>query len=332
MAGISGPGDPPFAIPRGEGENERPSADKQFIRNDEDGSSDEEGALQPDLSVKSADISAKEKEFMALERTLYGASKTIIRCKNCQKTGLALKGPNGKHVQGTSISLNSVLCKQAGCGKATRLSEVLRDTPGCRVWYARWCEGFKSLTGGEPSQMNPGKPSNTGSQVGMKAGGSKSKSATGRVQGNTLDRYANRPPPTSTQSAVNTENSMYIDVDATKVKTNTTVPPLPTMSWADEVDDTVPPPIPNLSAQPSRHTQQPPDDEKTRLLALLEASNKRQAEMQAELRQLRIQIDRLTRELASERAARNLGIDLGNGRGVGGRHVPGASGGGGRNG
>ncbi|KAJ3313622.1 hypothetical protein HDU93_004879, partial [Gonapodya sp. JEL0774] len=267
------------------------------------------------------ELQAEEKAFVKMERDIFTQTRSVLVCPYCKKTGSKVnKGQSGNHIQNTMVSLISVKCDLKGCGKSARLKEVLGATPGCSVPLARWSEGFKSLTGGDPSLMNPGKPSATGSRGVTKTGGSKAKSAPAHVQGNTLDRFVTRPPPASTSRSSYPDHARFQEFP----------PPTPTLatqesatqSWADmtEQDEQLAP-TPN---QPSRAAQQSSDDEKTRLLSLLEQSNKRQTEMQRELTELRLQIDRLTRELAAERSQRIRDASGGNTRGVGGRHVPGA--------
>ncbi|KXS16066.1 hypothetical protein M427DRAFT_31975 [Gonapodya prolifera JEL478] len=173
--------------------------------------------------------------------------------------------------------------------------------------------------------MNRGKTSDTGSRAGMKAGGSKSKSTAGQVQGNTLDQWAIRPPPTSTSILGTPVVQSTTTATATAMASGTALTTA-TMSWADEVEEGELQERRQAAVQPARQHPQQLDGEVTRLLTLLEAANRLQAEMQAELRELRRQVERLTAELVSERLASKRAASGVNGKGVGGRHIPGAGG------
>ncbi|KXS09363.1 hypothetical protein M427DRAFT_39069 [Gonapodya prolifera JEL478] len=289
----------------------------------------DDGERHPDESaLKTVAKSPAEQKFLTLEKEIFMQNGEVLLCPTCNKAGKKVnKGQNGKHIQGTSISLTSVRCDLKGCGKAARLKEVLGATPGCSAALTRWEEGFKSLTGGEPGQMNRGKTSDTGSRAGMKAGGSKSKSNTGQVQGNTLDQWAIRPPPTSTSIS----GTHVVQSTTTAMATATAAPSgtaltTATTSWADKVEEGELQERRQAAVQPARQHPQQLDGKVARLLTLLEAANRRQAEMQAELRELRRQVECLTTELVLERLASMRAASGTTGKGVGGRHVPGAGG------
>ncbi|KXS14497.1 hypothetical protein M427DRAFT_33178 [Gonapodya prolifera JEL478] len=161
-----------FEIPSREGEKEDQSEDNLFIHDNVEMDGDD-GERHPDESApKTVAKSPAEQKFLNLEKEIFMQNREVLLCPTCNKAGKKVnKGQNGKHIQGTTISLTSVRCNLKGCGKATRLKEVLGATPGCSAALTRWEEGFKSLTGGEPGQRNRGKTSDTGSRVGMKARG-----------------------------------------------------------------------------------------------------------------------------------------------------------------
>ncbi|KXS12257.1 hypothetical protein M427DRAFT_34976, partial [Gonapodya prolifera JEL478] len=306
MDGGTDPGETSFGIPSGKGEIRARSPDIQFIRDDVEMDGDDRGRHPDESALKTVAKSPAEQKFLNLEKEIFMQNREVLLCPTCNKAGKKVnKGQNGKHIQGTTISLTSVRCDLKGCGKAARLKEVLGATPGCSAALTRWEEGFKSLTGGEPGQMNRGKTSDTGSRAGMKAGGSKSKSTTGQVQGNTLDQWAIRPPPTSTSisGTLVVQSTTTATATATAAASGTALTTA-TTSWADEVEEGELEERRQAAAKPARQHPQQSDGEVARLLTLLEAANRRQAEMQAD-----------------KRAASGT-----TGKGVGGRHVPGAGG------
>ncbi|KXS18540.1 hypothetical protein M427DRAFT_29817 [Gonapodya prolifera JEL478] len=299
MDGGTDPGNHRFELPSGEGEKEDRSEDNLFIRDDVEMDGDDRERHPDESAPKTVAKSPAEQKFLNLEKEIFMQNWEVL------------------------ITSRARRCDLKGCGKAARLKEVLGATPGCSAALTRWEEGFKSLTGGEPGQMNRGKTSDTGSRAGMKAGGSKPKSTAGQVQGNTLDQWAIRPPPTSTsisgtpvvQSTTTATTTATATASGTALTTATT-------SWADKVKEGDLQECRRAAAQPACQHPQQLDGEVARLLTLLEAANQRQAE----LRELRRQVKRLTAKLVSERLASKRAALETTGKGVGGRHVPGAGG------